>query len=125
MTDMATQKAHDETVSAQVILRPRGLQSSAQASAITAANVHQYTPAPETVEKVTSWFASKGFEVGPAVGLSFSISAPKSVFEHVFKTKLARRKSLKLPLEPIANKVAEEIEEVTFTPPPDFGPTSY
>jgi hypothetical protein len=122
---MATRKRNDEITSAQVILRPRGLKSSAEAGPVTSANVHQYTPTAETLQKVSSWFASKGFEVGPAVGTSFSISASKAEFERVFKTKLARRKSLKLPLEPIPQDVAGEIEEVTFTPPPDFGPTSY
>lgn len=122
---MATRKTNDEIVSTQVILRPRGLKSSAEAPAITAANVHEYTPEPATVQKVASWFASKGFEVGPAVGTSFSISGPKSTFERVFKTKLARRKSLTMPLQSIPGEIAEEIEEVTFTPPPAFGPTSY
>lgn len=122
---MSKRKTNDETISAQVILRPRGLKSSAEAGAITSANVHQYTPARETVQKVASWFASKGFEIGSAVGTSFSISGPKSTFERVLKTRLARRKSLALPLESMPRDVAEEIEEVTFTPPPDFGPTSY
>ena len=125
MRKTPTRKTNEEPISAQVILRPRGLRSSAEADPITSANVHQYTPTSETVRKVVTWFASKGFETGPAVGTSFSISAPKSTFEQVFVTKLARRKSLKLPLEPIASNVAEEIEEVTFSPPPDFGPTSY
>jgi hypothetical protein len=115
----------DDTISAQVILRPRGAKSSADIPAITSENVHQYTPARETVEKVVSNFASHGFDVGTVVGTSFSITAPKSTFERVFATKLGRRKSLQLPLQSIASDVAKEIEEVTFTEPPDFGPASY
>jgi hypothetical protein len=129
---MATRKAKpkkkkaddDAPVSAQVILRPRG-GAAVTAASMTAANIRSILPEPEKVENVSRWFAEKGFDVGAAYGTSFSITAPKSTFERVFKTELATRDSLALPLEPLSNDVAEEVEEVTFTPPPDFGPTSY
>jgi hypothetical protein len=130
---MATRKTKSKTkktaeddapVSAQVILRPKG-GIALNAASVTAANIREILPEPEKVENVSRWFANKGFDVGAAYGTSFSITAPKSTFERVFETELDKHDSLALPLEPLSNDVAEEVEEVTFTPPPDFGPTSY
>ena len=104
----------DETISAEVIMRPRG---GIQPAQITAATVADATPDRATTQKAARWFAERGFEVGPSGPMSFSITAPKSRFRTVFKM---RGKSLKRPAE-----MPDEVDEVTFPPPPDFGPSSY
>jgi len=110
----------DAMMSAQVILRPRGRRSSAGLT-ITSANVADVAPEPATAARVARYFKEKGFEVGPLAGISFSIAAPAAAFEKLF----GKTKALSLPLASIDPDVAAEIEEVTFTPPPDFGPTSF
>jgi hypothetical protein len=42
-----------------------------------------------------------------------------------FKTVTEKSGSYELHLDSLPESVAEEIEAVTFTPPPEFGPTSY
>jgi len=83
-------------------------------------------------------FTAAGFDVGAVVGNSFSISAPASVFENLFKTHLRHKQeggivsarvqesgSFELPPQALPWSVAKNVQAVTFTPPPDFGPTRF
>ena len=56
--------------------------------------------------------------------MSFSIAAPVSTFERVFKTPI-ERSTLELPLDALPESLRRVIETVTFERPVDFGPTSY
>lgn len=84
-------------------------------------------------------FEEAGFTVGNLVGNGFSITAPAATFEKLFKVKLqsgekgsvtaAQGKkggeSYELPVHALPKETAHRIAAVTFTPPPDFGPTGY
>jgi hypothetical protein len=75
-------------------------------------------------------FAGSGFEVGPLVGVSFSITAPAERFEEFFQLHAERqapRASLpdELPVSALPPALQEHVDSVLFTRPPDFGPTSY
>jgi hypothetical protein len=85
--------------------------------AITAATVQDYMPDAASVQNASRWFADKGFKIEAAGPMSFSISGPVSTFREVLKM---RGKSLKKPKD-----LEDDVEDVAFTPPPDFGPTSY
>ncbi|HEV7427306.1 MAG TPA: hypothetical protein VGQ46_13150 [Thermoanaerobaculia bacterium] len=111
--------ATNAPLSAQVVVR--GPRPSAGA-AITAANVHEFTPDAATVSRLMSYFAGLGFETGAAVATSFSITAPASTFKRVFGT---AKNSGDLPLASLDRNIAALLEAVTFPRPPDFGPTSY
>jgi hypothetical protein len=74
-------------------------------------------------KRLKSFFREAGFKLGPYVGISFSISGPTQLFERFFRTRLAALKSYELPLNSLPKEVASMIEAVTFTPPPDFGPS--
>ena len=102
-------------ISAQVVFRAKGL--------ITAATLAANQPPPEAVEAAQKQFREAGFKVGPYVGISFSISGPPSLFESFFGVHLDKLKSYELPLRALPKKVADMLEAVTFTPPPDFGPS--
>jgi len=105
----------DQTLSALVVLRPRG----------------EFAPDPER------YFNEQGFEVTPRIALSLSIIGPQSLFEKVFgapllvegegTTTTARTQTggFELPLESLPPEVADEVEAITFTPPPAFGPTDF
>lgn len=121
-----------EIISAQVLLRTG---APLDAAKLTAQEIAKIVPPASVVEKTRAAFEAAGFAVGPAVGLSFSITAPVRVFEQIFKTRLSRDArggiitdaggAETLPLSNLSPTLAENIEAVTFTPPPDYGPTNF
>ncbi len=126
-----TELKQNEIVSAQVLLRAK---TPLEATKLTAREIAKIMPPASVVEKIRGDFEAAGFAVGQAVGLSFSITAPVRVFEQFFKTKLSRDArggivvgaggAETLPLSNLSPARAENIEAVTFTPPPDYGPTN-
>ncbi|MEA3030539.1 MAG: hypothetical protein QOG13_1864 [Sphingomonadales bacterium] len=83
-------------------------------------------------------FERAGFEVGPAVGGTFSITAPRERFEQVFQQELkdegdagvtladpAAGDAYLLPLAGLPDELRRSVSVVTFSPPPAFGPTDY
>jgi hypothetical protein len=106
---------------------------------ITSANIADYLPSPETVSRSAALFEKLGFRVSNAVANNFAISASPRVFEKVFGVRLtqtekgsvkatpkgAKVSGYELPLSTLPREVRELLEAVTFTPPPDFGPTSW
>ena len=129
-------KDKDQILSAQVVLRSAtGARPDGQAL-ITSENIRDYLPTDETVTRAQRAFKALGFEIGPMVGNSFSITAPASTIEQVFKTKIRREGtrggvkaseskgsgSYELPVSQLPSEIARDVEAVTFSPPPDFGP---
>jgi hypothetical protein len=125
-------------LSAQVLLRSASGKQAGGGAAITAANIGEYLPSSEAVAGARKAFAERGFQVGNVVGNSFAITASGKTFEKVFHTRLRRGAkgevtvqgksepgSYELPLGDLPKDIARFVEAVTFTPPPDFGPTSY
>ena len=128
----------DEIISAQAVLRPASGRQISLANFITAENVSQYEPSQESVEETSRLFRSLGFEVGLTVGISFSITAPVHIFVDVFEVRLGRNdrggteclgdddtSRLELPMRALPKELARHLYAVTFTPPPDFGPTDF
>jgi subtilase family serine protease len=127
-----------KTVSAQVILRTASGKSVTGQDAITSENIRDYMPSADTFNEAVQAFTKAGFEVSAAGPTGFSITAPTTTFEKFFNTQLekeesggvkARRKDmstdLELPLRALPREVSKNVEAVTFTPPPDFGPTDF
>jgi hypothetical protein len=128
----------EQVVSAQVLLRAASGKPITGDTVITSDNIKDFAPAAEAVARASAAFAAARFEIGPAVGISFSITAPISTFEKVFKTQLRLAPgggveaikadgsgSYELPLNALAAGLANLVTAVTFTPPPDFGPPSF
>lgn len=134
---MATKK--DEQLSAQVVLRSAGGTAPGSTTQVTSENVREYLPSSSAVTEARHALEEAGFEVGNVVGNSFSISATAKTFEKVFKVKLqsdkekgvtarasrADEESYELPVGKLPEDARRHVAAVTFTPPPDFGPTSY
>ena len=126
-------------LSAQVVLRSASGKAPDSSTAVTSENVREYLPSSSSITEARSAFEAAGFEVGQVVGNSFSITAPKSTFEKVFKVKLKEEKekgvtahleksdegSYELPTSKLSEALRGQVAAVTFTPPPDFGPTNY
>lgn len=126
--------ADNTIISAQVILRPASGRS-AREGVITAETLGEYLPDPETAGRIRDFFQERGFEAGQIVGNSFSITASAETFEKVFATTIGSdhrggatwkdSQEYELPVAPLGSDIASAVETITFTPPPDFGPTSY
>jgi hypothetical protein len=113
--------AEDALLSALVVLRPGPERTLGDRGPVTAETIGNYLPSQEAVEATQRAFRRLGFEVSPVVGPSFSITAPRSRFEEVFGS----TDGLEQPLDRMPPAVRDLIQAVTFTPPPDFGPTAY
>jgi hypothetical protein len=124
----------DPTLSALVVLRPAGGELEGAITSERAAELHPDATAAAAVER---YFRERGLDVAPRVALSFSITGPQSLFETVFGTRLtvegegtattARTASggVELPLGSLPADIAGAVQAVTFTLPPDFGPTRF
>ena len=125
-------------ISAQVVLRPASGRPAGSDEAITSANVEQFLPSTAAAERVRQAFRARGFDVGPIVGTSFSITAPAQRFEEVFGVRVRPQEgggigavsgdddaNLELPLSRLPDRLADGVAAVTFSPPPDFGPTNF
>lgn len=114
----------DPVISAQVLLNPSSGRMPPDAE-ITAANIEKLKPAPEAVVLVRQSLERAGFEVGPIVGLGFSITARRSVFDQFFGTKLAGSVPGNIPLDRVPVNVRRAVAAIVFPPPPDFGPGKF
>jgi hypothetical protein len=99
-----------EPASALVVLRsPVESPTAAQAGKLLAD-----TAGPAAVR---NYFSSLGFEVGPIVGVSFSIEGDRSLFESTFGSDTAELDLTRLP-----SSISSWLSEITRTEPPTFGP---
>lgn len=127
-----------QSLSAEVILKSASGKSFSSDTAITSENVAEYLPSREVAEEARRHFIELGFEVSEPAGTGFSITAPASVFDKVFKTKImtsdegevqvktgGAKPSYELPLGSLAKSVAQHVVAVTFTRPPDYGPGNF
>ncbi|GAA2428983.1 hypothetical protein [Streptomyces macrosporus] len=111
----------DPILSALVVLRPTG--EGPALDHLIADRVHRFLPSPDVVRTVAAWFASRGFDVDEAVGISFALTGPRSLFQETFRLRGGDpRQEAPLGLDALPREVARHISAVTFTAPPDFGP---
>lgn len=110
-----------DLLSALVILRPAGEEKPAVGE-LTAESVHRLVPSPDVVRTVSRWFTARGFEVGDAVGISFALTGPRSLFHVTFGLPEGVPRPEALNADALPGDVARHISEITFAAPPDFGP---
>ena len=126
------------TISAQVVLAPASGARIDPNVAITSHNIEQFRPSADAAVTIPEAFSRAGFEVGPLVANSFSITAPGKTFEHFFETRLREEArgglaarsgknvyAQELPLSALPDAWKKCVMAITFTRPPDFGPTGY
>jgi hypothetical protein len=130
-------KASD-VISALVLLRPAHGKPLRELPPPTSSNLEEYLPSASDAERALRSFHNAGFQVGPLIGISFSIAAPASKFESYFRTKLARTEhrgvmtahtgskgGYELPLDALPSEAAEVIEAITFEPPREYSPDRF
>ena len=132
------QPRENSIISAQVILRPASGKKISGKVMISAKNVAEFAPSPGEVSAVAAEFRSGGFDTGPLVGISFSVTGTISTFEKFFGIKIQIGKdkgyefvtgnktfSHELPGNELPELLRKSIHAVAFTLPPDFGPTDF
>lgn len=100
---------------------------------ITEKNLHLFAPDTAVVQRVATAFQALGFEAGPLVGISFSITAPARQFSKVFRTHLTQvddgsihavkngnRDKLELPIDKLEQTISENVYRITFTAAADL-----
>jgi hypothetical protein len=106
-----------DPVTLTVVLRP-GSGAALPAGGLTAGTIAANAPDPEAAARVRSFFADRGFAVGPLVGIAFSITGPAAeVFGRV-------PEAGSLPLERLPEDVSEHLVAVEAESPLDFGGAS-
>jgi len=113
-----------QQLSAEVVLRPA--EPAVAAEPITSATVAGHAPSQDAAAGLTRFFRSSGFDVGPLVAISFTISGPSASFRDLFGPELpsGRRGSLELDLARLPDDLRRHVLAVSFAAPPDFGPGS-
>jgi hypothetical protein len=131
-------KPNDSLISAIVLLYSASGKKPSGLDVITAETLQTFRPDPRVVQDAQAQLNALGFQVSPLVGISFSIIAPPAVFERVFHitvqhhdhkgwqvTQPKRAAGYELPVESLPPPLRKLVAGVTFTPPPDFGPTDF
>jgi hypothetical protein len=119
-----SQTVDDSPLSAQVVLRAASGAPLRGDEPITTENLSRHLPHADEARWVTQAFRDYGFDVGPLVGISFAITAPRELFESTFGVSLKSAPvlgaDLELPLASLAPAIAERVTAVTFTQPADL-----
>jgi hypothetical protein len=117
-------------VSAEAILKSRTGRSLTRTTVpITAENIEEFTPAPETIAEATRRFEELGFSV-PASGVTLTLRGRPAQFEEVFGVKLAPEKDAPTggvvaqtegdPVVP--DSLRDVVEKVVFPEPAEYFP---
>lgn len=123
-----------EIISALILLLPASGISLEGHDQITSETIEAFSPPPDAYISVSEFFKSMDFEVGPLVGLSFSITAPSSAFKSLFKTELvkspeggiqSREGGPEIEPDSLPSNIRRLIQTITFDEPPDFGPKEF
>ncbi len=115
-------------ISAEVILKaPDGRSLDRAAEPITSANVEQYMPAAETLDRVADALEDMGFDVARSE-ITLSLSGDESLFEDIFQTKLECQqddatgmvavRAIHALVIPAA--LRNHVEQIVFPEPPEF-----
>ena len=117
-------------ISAEVILKSKSGRSLARAGiAITAENIEEFSPAPETITEATRRLEELGFTVSQS-GVTLTLLGKQLQFEEVFRTKLTLEKDEPtggIIVHPsgelvIPDSLSNTVEKVVFPEPPEFFP---
>ena len=125
-------------LSAQVIMRSASGRTIDGRISITSDNLAEILPDPSAAAAAMEIFRSRDFVVGPIVGISFSITSTKEVFEEFFRSTVQEGEDgafefasagvvigHELPPEMIPNEIRKYVQTIVFPPPPDFGPKKF
>ena len=104
-----------------VVLRPAS-GASLPAGGLTSATLPAGAPEPQDAARVREHLAGRGFDLGPLVGISFSITGTRELAREVFGDVPAVGS---VSLERLPADVRRPVLAIEAEAPPDFGPSSF
>ena len=104
-----------------VVLRPAS-GAPLPAGGLTSATLSAGAPDPQDAARVREHLAGRGFELGPLVGISFSITGTRELARDVFGEVPAAGA---VSLERLPEDVRRRVLAIEAEAPPDFGPSSF
>ena len=127
---MTDETHREEQVTALVLLRSASGEAVTGETPITTETLARYAPSAEDADHVARSFRDAGFEVGPAFGISLTVTAPRGLVEDYFGTPVARAADggwvatedaesgvRELPLSGLPPDVTALVSAVTFDEP--------
>ena len=111
-------KRDSETV--LVLLKPASGAKISTANT-TSDTVADLAPSPRTAARVAQYFADRGCETGPLVGVSFALSVPSDDVASL----LGDEVNGEFSNPPIPRSISRAIEAIVRDRPIDFGPVSF
>lgn len=98
--------------------------------AVSQKNLAETVPAAQTAQKVQDYFAKQGCRIHAAASgaNSFSIEASVKTLASLFDAAEIERLEKtggELALHKLPRDIQDLLEAVSFSPPPDFGPTNF
>ena len=125
-------------ISAQVVVLGRNREEMEGNTEITSENVSQYSTDEKTINELKRIFRDGGFDTGPALGISLSITASRQVFEKFLEVEIyneedgiygfilkGKKAGIELKNEFLPEIIRDRVESITFSSPPAFGPTNW
>ena len=103
-----------------VLLKPASGRQITTADAVSDA-VAGLAPSPRAAATVAKYFADRGCDVGPLVGVSFAVTLPAAAVERL----LGEEEDGEFPQHRLPRAVARSIERIVRDRPIDFGPVSF
>ena len=122
---------HPDTVlSAQVVLASASGARPTPRTRITSENIREWIPSADAIAHVQRELREMGFQVGPCIGNSMSITGAARLFESRFHTTLREaggavqfaKDGEELASQRVPTALRAHVAAVTFVPPPAFGP---
>jgi subtilase family serine protease len=124
----------NKIISAQVIMYTANGEVIDYQKTITAENIINFVPDPKMVSSVSNIFRTNGFDTGPVVGISFSITAKVSTFEKFLHVLIQPHKDggfefmdkrRELTGEKLPKVLQNYVQAIVFPRPIDFGPKEW
>jgi hypothetical protein len=133
VTETTDERDREEPVTALVLLRPASGEEITGQTPITADTLARYAPKPADADRVARGFREAGFQVGPALGITMAVTAPRALFEGFFGVSVARSPDggwvadgeeaggrRDLPLKRLPQDLAARVLAVTFDEPAEL-----
>ena len=89
---------------------------------VTSGTLAAGVPGPKDTERVRAYLAGRGFDLGPLVGISFSITGTRELAHGLFGD---IPKAGPVSLERLPDDVHRRVLAIEIEAPPDFGPRSF
>ena len=115
----------DRQATALVVLHPGAVPG------VAAERAGEVPPDRAAAARTVAWFADRGFETGPFVGISFAVSGSEELFRTALGARVPEQAGgpdgrpavdREYPLHALDDDVRPLVAAIVVSAPPDFGP---